>query len=632
MRRLLRSRPVIAGVAALSVFVAGLAASLAGLMQPLELLAYDMALTRLAVRDTPSAPVTLVGATEADIAEYGWPLPDGVLARLITTIRGQAPRAIGIDIYRDKPVPPGTDALDAVLAAPGNLVWVYKFSSASGPRIPPPAALEGGENTGFADIVIDGDGRVRRGLLFLDDENGFGQSMALALAGRHLAAAGILSEADPDNPDWMRLGTVGFRPVEADDGGYVGADAGGYQFMADFRGGDAPFTMSSVADVLRGDVPAGRFRDSVVIVGTAAESVKDYFATPFDHVGGDGRAMLGIVLHAHLTAQLLRHGLAGTAPIRPLGNGFELAWLLLCCALGGALAAALRRPAGLVVVLALGLGAIGAVGYGALGAGWWLPSVAPMLGWPLAAGLATAWLSHLERVERAALMGIFSRHVSAEVAAELWRQREDFLEGGRPKAREITATVLFSDIAGFTPISEGLSPPELMDWLNEYLAEMARIVIAHGGVVDKFIGDAVMAVFGAPLPSTTPEQQRVDARAAIACAEAMVVRLDALNQAWRAAGQPEIGMRVGLHTGPVVAGSLGGDQRMDYTVIGDTVNVAARLESFGKEVAEAGEGCTILASRETLDLVGGIDSATAVGEIVLKGKSAGIEVYRLPTG
>jgi class 3 adenylate cyclase len=156
-----------------------------------------------------------------------------------------------------------------------------------------------------------------------------------------------------------------------------------------------------------------------------------------------------------------------------------------------------------------------------------------------------------------------TRHADADifppgfkrVASALWEQRDQFLLGGRPRPQQITATVLFSDIHGFTSVSEKLPPERLMDWLNEYMEAMSQIVSAHHGVVNKYIGDAVMALFGAPLARTDEQEIAVDAVRAVECALAMRQEIARLNPLWVAKGLPEISIRVGIYTGPLVAGS-----------------------------------------------------------------------------
>ena len=202
------------------------------------------------------------------------------------------------------------------------------------------------------------------------------------------------------------------------------------------------------------------------------------------------------------------------------------------------------------------------------------------------------------------------------------------MDGGRPRPRKVTATVLFTDLKGFTTVSEGLDPQILMDWLNEYMEAMAHIVIEHGGVINKYIGDAIMAVFGVPVPRTNDSEIDRDAVNAVNCALSMSEELNILNKKWRERDLPVTKMRIGIYTGQLVAGSLGSAQRMEYTVIGDTVNIASRLESFDKDFEGApGSTCRILAGDETLRRLGGGYRTEKVGSVALKGKDEKVLIY-----
>jgi adenylate cyclase len=163
------------------------------------------------------------------------------------------------------------------------------------------------------------------------------------------------------------------------------------------------------------------------------------------------------------------------------------------------------------------------------------------------------------------------------------------------------------------------------------MERLAGHVEEHGGIVNKYIGDAIMAVFGVPIPRSTREQIAADAAGAVRCALAMNAELDLLNAEWRARGWPEIGMRIGIHTGSLVAGSLGARSRLEFTVIGDTVNTASRLESSGKDeiAAPPGSACRILIGQATFDLTAERFEAEPVGSIPLKGKSMPLDVYRV---
>ncbi len=237
--------------------------------------------------------------------------------------------------------------------------------------------------------------------------------------------------------------------------------------------------------------------------------------------------------------------------------------------------------------------------------------------------------SEEERNEKAQLMRIFCRHVSEEVAEEMWRERAQFLSGNRPRPQLLTATVLFADIRGFTSISERLAPEALFDWLNEYMEAMSKIVSAHRGMVNKYIGDAIMVVFGTPIPRSSEEEIALDAKCAADCALAMSEALQTLNADFVKRGLPAIEIRVGIFTGPLTAGTLGSTQRLEYTVIGDTVNIASRLEQM-KEFASdtvAETTCRILIGESTYRRLPACYQVTALESALLRGKTEPIRIF-----
>ncbi len=217
--------------------------------------------------------------------------------------------------------------------------------------------------------------------------------------------------------------------------------------------------------------------------------------------------------------------------------------------------------------------------------------------------------------QREQLKESFGRYVTQQVVDEILAGRVAL--GGELK----TATVLFSDIRGFTHMSEKLQPQEVVAFLNEYLEAMVDCVIEHGGVLDKFIGDAVMAVFGAPVSAGDPKD---DAAAAVACAVAMGQRLSTINTARVARGQAEIKIGIGVHTGELVAGNIGSPRRMQYTVIGDTVNVGSRLESLTKEHHRR-----TLLSEATAQLVKERFGLVEVGRVPVRGRDEPLTIFGL---
>jgi adenylate cyclase len=613
-----------------SILVIGLRS--AGVLQFVELATYDVYL-RLKERHTvPEPRVVLVQAFEADIQKLAeWPLSDRNMTAVLKRLLAYEPRVIGVDLYRDIAVPPGHENLVRLLKSDKRIVFIEKFGQDRSKRVAGPPALRGTDQIGFADITVDQDGVVRRGLLFLDDGKNVALSLSLRLALAYLAEKGITPQPDRADPAYMRLGSVTLRPFEPNDGAYVRADAQGYQYLLDYRGGANRFKTYSISDVLEGRVDPRLIKNNVVIVGVNAESVKDAFLTPFDRFTRRGQTTAGIAVHGYEVSQLLRAGLDGDTPIRFLPDRYEWIWILLwglAAALVGRIARSTMR-----FTLATAGGLLLLVGATLLAFfnQWWLPVAPVAIAWVASAGLVTAFLSGHERQEKRFLMDIFSKSVSAEVADEMWKQRASFLKGGRLEPQMMTVTVLFSDLANFTPVAERLSPTALMDWLNHYMETMAGLVIKHGGVVDDYFGDAIKSNFGVPLPRKTPDEIRQDAMNAVRCALAMRRAMEELNASWSAENAPRVRMRAGIATGSVVAGCLGSAQRMKYTTIGDVVNTAARLESYGKEIPEQliDPYCQIMIAASTVEQLDGGLNLEPVGSLQLKGKSQAVDVFAL---
>jgi adenylate cyclase len=605
----------------------------AGYLQFLELAAYDGYLRVRERHTVPEPRLVLVQIVEKDIQRIKqWPPSDDRLADLLEAILRYHPRVIGLDLYRDFAVPPGTKRLNALLTNNPSIYCIEKFSDSRGAsRVLGPPVLRGTDRVGFSDVTVDSDGVVRRGLLFLDDGQNFSMSLPLRLALAYLVRDGITPQAGEPNPEYLRLGPTTFVPFEANDGGYVGADAGGYQYLLDYRGGVRPFTTYSMSDVLDGHVDPAVLRDAIVIAGVNSVSVKDDFLTPYDRFAGVGQSTSGIAVHAYETSQLLRAALKGDAPIRVLSDRLENLWVLFWGALAAILGRFARSGLRFSLFAAGGLVVLVAVTFLAFVQNWWIPVAPPGLAWLTASGVVAAYLSNYEKTEKKLLMDLFSKNVSPAVADELWKHRDSFMQGGRLEAQTLTITVLFSDLANFTPVAERLTPPELLNWLNEYMETMASLVTDYGGVVDNYIGDAIKADFGVPVPRTTEEEIRQDAVNAVSCALTMRRQLERLNELWTAQGSPRVRIRVGIATGAVVAGCLGSTQRIKYTTIGDVVNTAARLESFGKDAPGSSPNtqCEVLLSDRTAECLGDRFELEPVGVASLKGKSEGVMVYRL---
>ena len=619
------------------MLVAGIVLALqqGGYLEHWELGAYDVALQLQRTPDERASPTVVVGITEEDIQRLGsWPLSDEVLQRLLSTLLEYQPRVIGIDIYRNFPVPPGHEQFTRTVLAHANIVMVMKFGSDTLASVPSLPELKETDQVGFNDLLIDRDGIVRRGLLFLDDGGENAYSFPLRLALKSLAKDGILPRPDSTHPDYLQLGAATFRPLDGNDGGYVGADARGYQFLMDFGQTLSPLPTYSVNDLLSGRLAPELFRDKIVFIGVTAESVPDLFHTPYSAgLGAAGKGMYGVMLHAYATNQLLRAAFGGRPPRQAISERAEWIWTVFWGILGGIIGTLSRSTYRFSLLVLGNLTLLAALYALAFWGGWWLPLVPPAMASIMTAALLTAAIANKETRERSQLMHLFSRHVSPEVADTIWRQREHFWDGGRPRSQLLTITVLFTDLEGFTPASEKLDPQQLMDWTNSCLESMVEIIMRHGGVVDDYFGDAIKANFGVPVRRSSETEIASDARHAVDCALAIEEAMRKLNQQWRVDGQPAARMRLGLYTGPAVAGSLGSQARLKYTTIGDTVNIAARLESYNKDAWEPNpeeSPCRILLGESTVRLLQP-DSydIRRVGDVLLKGKEQKVAVFQL---
>jgi adenylate cyclase len=598
---------------------------LAGSLERMELAAYDAGM-RLRPERAPDPRLVFIDETEDDLQRFGHPLSDATLARAIERALALGVAVVGMDKFRDIPVPPGREALERVLAAHRSVYWGYQYGGSGVRRILPPRALAGTPRIGFVDVTVDSGGVARRGLLYLDEGGPAASSLALVVAAAWLAPRGIAPQPDPANPSLLRFGQATIVPFEPWDGGYAGADAAGYQMLLDFSGAPGRIARVSLGELLDGNADPALLRGRIAIVGSSAHSLRDFFETPF--TAGSGAPLTGAELQAHHVSQLLRLALGESAPVRTLPKALEIAALALAC-LAGLLPWLASRALWLAACLVAGAGLLWAGWAAAAARDLWLP-VAPLaLGFLVTAGVSAGQRALREARERAELMAIFSRHVSAEVAQELWRRRSESGNGTWLRPRQLEITVLFADLHGYSPVAESHSPEATAAWLNEFIRPMAEIIMAHRGVIRQYAGDAGMAVFGAPIPSATPAERARDARATLDCAREMCRRHAELNRGWRERGQPTAGLRIGIHSGAVVGCVIGSRERLEYTVIGDAVNVAARLQSLELPEGDEHEAGRILLSTETRALLAADAPCQAIGAFPVKGRAAPVQVFRV---
>ncbi len=604
-----------------------------GGLQRLEFFAYDFFTRHQSPAMATDPRIVLVGIDEKDIhaTELGldYPVPDQTMARMLENIEAQNPRVVGIDIYRDIPVPDGGHRrlLDRVLLSNDNIICSFRFPDSlnkDGVK-PPPVLANQPERIAFNDFTTDTDGSIRRGLLYLRGGTNALFSLASQLALVYLEGEGIALEPDATDAGALRLGKALLRPLKSNDGPYVKVDDAGYQFLMDFRG-PRQFPTVSGSQLLRGTLANDIFSNKIVIMGMTARSVQDDKVTPLS------QSHRGLQVHAQVINQLLRVALNGE-PQRAFWTDWQQdEWTVLWCLVGGVVGYAVRSPWRSSILLCVALLILTGAAWRAFDMRWWIPLATPAVACVAAAVSVNWYISYQEKAQRQMIMQLFSKQVSREVAEAIWTQRNEFLDGGRPRTQKLTATVLYTDLKGYSSLSEALDPSTLMDWLNEYMGTMSEVAISHRGVIDKFIGDSVMALFGVPVARKTDKAIKEDAVNAVRCALAMETALHRLNTVWELRRLPTCRMRVGIYTGSLVAGSLGSTERMEYTVIGDTVNTASRLESFDKKYEEpdlTDRCCRILIGGSTWDFVKDRFETRRVGEIALAGKSQSVTVYRV---
>lgn len=634
---------------------------------PLELLDTRAVDLRLLARGVePASPdVVIVAVDNASLEELGrWPWPRSRLARLLDRVNEAGPAAIGFDIVQSEDtaapdlsvlvgkVAPAslaevTSALegesgeDAALAAAigksGRAVlgYFFDFSSkaktvdgdeavtaygavqstgsasaepaASGARIGEshlpkapavvsnlPAITAAARATGYFNTLPDsGDGSFRRVPMAIR----YGERIATPLV------VSMLTVADPNAATRLRIAPFGVEDVRVGNRSIPVAEDG--QLLLNFRGPGKTFRHVSAADVLAGRIDDEVLRDKLVLVGVTATAVADVRATPFDGV------FPGVEMHATALDNILREDYLRQPRWMVLVEiaSVMLSVLVLGVALGRVRGVAAALVASLLVAAYLGLSQ------------WLFVTAGVPLGivYPLVSIVIvymTISVHHFVTVEREKrrTREAFSRYLNPELARLVSENPEMLRLGG---SREFL-TVLFSDIRGFTSISESLEPETLVEVLNVYLGEMTDIIFEHNGTLDKYIGDAIMAVWGAPVS--------YEDHAVKACEAALDMgeRLRERGDEWVERGWPRIEAGIGLHTGDMVVGNMGSSAHLSYTVMGDNVNLGSRLEGLTKNY-----GVGLLVSEDTRRAAGDRFVTRELDLVAVKGKALPVRVYEL---
>jgi adenylate cyclase len=602
-------------------------------------------------------PIVIIGIDDASLQSVGlraqnWPRSN--YARLIDDASKGGASVIGLDLLlmgesgsTENDKKQDQDLVEAINRA-GNVVIAEKTAGGGMPAIKPlPKFAEAAWAMGFVDLPLDSDGLLRSTAVRLisRQENDWELSFAARLVEGHrfaeiydqtlneLKARGLKEEqAQTAATNFAKQDAVlkqapngnllcGERLLPLRSDGFL---------QLDFRARPQAFHYISAKQLLDGDaanVPADLFRNRIVLVAQTSIAGGDYYATPFYESSVLARLFdpklpsgpvrtSGIEIHATAIATMLN----GNSPTRPR-YAWQIAFVFLPLLLAAFAVFRLRASWALLSVVLMAA-AVLLVSSGIFDSrAMVLPMASSWLGLALLtpAGLGLRYArerairDETER-ERAQMMDIFSRCVSPTVAETLWQRRDQITLKGERRI----VTVIFTDIRNFTTLAEASSSERVVEWLTEYFARMNTMVTEHGGHISKFIGDGLMIVFGAPLG----RDDKTEARAAADCGLAMLEEVKRINQDWLGTDRPQIRIGVGIHTGEATCGVVGSQQRLEYTIIGDTVNLAARLESKTKDL-----GISLLMSEATANLMDEHYSLRPLGQIEVKGKTVKVNVF-----
>lgn len=527
----------------------------------------DRVFDRFSIAKAPPSDMVVIGIDDESIqALGGWPFSRATLAKALDTLSGA--KAVGLDIVLADPSPLGAAddrvLADALTRAKAPVTLSFLFDERGGKTTEPLALFAAHAKRGYANVVLDSDGVVRR--------------FEATRQGAPSLSAALLSPATPP-PGSIRI---------------------------DYYGPAQTFLTIPFIDLYQGKVPPSALKDKLVLVGATAPDLHDRVQSPFG-------ALPGVEMQANALATL-----AAGVWFDPTWPPLTFIAIVLASVLGALIIVFVKRLSVLIVLLGMALASITLLAI--LLFGWHIlfPNLAVSLACILSAGPVLVYQYLSESKEKKFIQETFQYYLMPAVIDHLIANPEKLALGGERR----TLTILFSDIRGFTTISEGLTPEGLMEIMNEYLTGMTDIILSQRGLVDKYIGDAVMAFWGAPLENNL---QAVDA-----CHSVMLMaeRLKELNTHWHSRGLPHLEIGVGLNRGEVIVGNMGSATRFNYTVMGDSVNFASRLEGLNKEY---GTQCLISDSVQK-EIAGESDLRTRELDLVIvKGKKEPKLIFELLT-
>jgi adenylate cyclase len=449
------------------------------------------------------------------------------------------------------------------------------------------------DSSGYFNMIPDLDGAVRWIPLMIKCRKEILSPLSIQCVWHYLDRPPLIVKKASYGVEGVQMGDIS---IPTDEKG---------QMMVNYLGPPKTFTHYPITDIINDRIPKGTFKGKMVLVGATALGIYDIRNTPFSPV------YPGVEVHATIIDNILQQNFL----IRPDWiKIFDLLAIILMGVVIGLIIPRLNAVKGILFAICV------FVAYALLNRlffvnyGLWFNVTYPL------AALIVLYVSHTiykymtEERERKKIKGAFTYYVSSSVVNEMLKHPEKLKLGG--ERRELT--VLFSDIKGFTTIAEGLTPEELVNLLNEYLTVMTDVVFKYDGTLDKYIGDAIMAVYGAPLD--LPDHPFKACQSALE----MIKELRRLNEKWIGEGRQAFDIRIGINTGPMMVGNMGSKQRFDFTAMGDAVNLGSRLEGANKNYKT-----NIIIGELTYERVKNEFVCMELDSVRVKGKKRPVKIYDL---
>lgn len=534
-----------------------------------------------------SEDIVIVAIDESSIEPKNlgrWPWSRNIHAKLVDRLTAAGAKAIVFDVLfpePDKDKPWADAELGESVARSKKVVLACFFRMAEGgiPVNPlfPVKDINKSKGLGFTNIFTELDGVNRKIPLFMEYEK---ESIAsLAMSGLSV----FLGKSPKTLVKERRIKTDKYNEI------YI-----------NFHGGFESFPYYSYYKVLNGEISNDKFKDKIVLIGGTAAGLFDFKAITYAPV------FPGVEIHANTMSNILLKNY-----LRPWPAALTIIIIVLFVLYSGLFSVALSPLKGGVVTIATLVGYFYFV-YFLFTKNIFAEFIAPASTLIISYMVVLSYRFMTEEREKRWIKKTFSHYLSATIMDKIISDPGALKLGGQRQ----NLTVLFSDIRGFTTMSEALKAEEVVELLNEYLGKMVEVVFRHEGTLDKFIGDAVMAFWGAPIPQKDHQIK------AVLCAIDMIKELKILQAKWREEGKKVIEIGVGINTGEMVVGNMGSKEKMEYTVIGDNVNLGSRLESLNKSYH-----CRVIISEAVYERVKGLIDVKPLGSVKVKGKTKPITIY-----